>query len=92
MHSWISVGFFVFDRRVFSYLKTDPKCILEHEPLEQLTKDGQLMAYRHEGFFYAMDTYRDYVLLNDLWQKKKAPWAVWDRKHRTSHGNPHVSL
>ncbi|MDD5055723.1 MAG: glucose-1-phosphate cytidylyltransferase [Candidatus Peribacteraceae bacterium] len=92
MHSWISVGFFVFDKRVFDYLKTDPACVLEHGPLEQLTKDGELVAYKHEGFFYSMDTYRDYVLLNDLWKKKKAPWAVWEKKHRSSRGNPHVAL
>jgi len=93
MHSWISVGFFVFDRRVFDYLKIDPTCVLEHGPLEQLTKEGELVAYKHEGFFYSMDTYRDYVLLNDLWKKKRAPWAVWEKNHRSSsQGNPHVAL
>lgn len=92
MHSWISIGYFVFDKRVFKYLNTDPHCILEHEPLERLTKDGELMAYKHEGFFYSMDTYRDYTLLNGLWNKKKAPWAVWEKKRRNSHGNLHVAL
>ncbi|MDD4627958.1 MAG: hypothetical protein PHE68_01020, partial [Candidatus Peribacteraceae bacterium] len=69
-----------------------PKCILEHGPLEQLTKEGELVAYKHEGFCYSMDTYRDFVLLNDLWQKKKAPWAVWEKGRNNSHGKVHVSL
>ena len=53
---WINAGFFVFERQVFDYLGGDD-CILEREPLERLARDGQLMAYRHDGFFYAMDTY-----------------------------------
>ncbi|MGV3771441.1 MAG: glucose-1-phosphate cytidylyltransferase [Verrucomicrobiales bacterium] len=77
MRGWANAGFFVFDRRVFDYLSLDPGCILEREPLEKLTEEGQLMAYRHEGFFYAMDTYREYLHLNELWNSGKAPWAVW---------------
>ncbi|MDD5103286.1 MAG: glucose-1-phosphate cytidylyltransferase [Candidatus Peribacteraceae bacterium] len=92
MHSWISVGFFVFDRRIFDYLRTDPTCILEKEPLERLTRERQLMAYRHNGFFYAMDTYRDYTLLNHLWEKKRAPWAVWERSWKKTNWNFHVPL
>jgi glucose-1-phosphate cytidylyltransferase len=72
-----SAGFFVFNRSVFKYLNTSPQCILESEPLEQLARDGQLMAYNHEGFFFAMDTYREYLYLNELWRDGKAPWAVW---------------
>lgn len=74
---WASAGFFVFNRRVFEYLETNPECILEREPLERLAAEGQLMAYRHQGFFYAMDTYREYLYLNDLWKSGHAPWAVW---------------
>ena len=59
---WANAGFFVFDRRVFDYLGND-ETILEREPLERLASEGQLMAYRHQGFFFAMDTYRDYLLL-----------------------------
>jgi len=92
MHNWISIGFFVFHKRVFDYLHIDPKCILEHEPLEKLTRDGELMAYKHTGFFYSMDTYRDQVLLNSLWNKKRAPWAIWDKKRRPSHSTAHVEL
>lgn len=73
---WMSAGFFVLDRRVFDYLGGDD-CIFEREPLERLAADGELMAYRHEGFFYAMDTFREYQHLNDLWNRGAAPWRVW---------------
>jgi glucose-1-phosphate cytidylyltransferase len=73
---WVSAGFFVFEPGVFQYLWGDD-CTLETAPLEQLAKEGQLMAYHHEGFFFAMDTYREYIYLNDLWAKGNAPWKVW---------------
>ena len=75
--SFASAGFFVFHRRVFDYLGNDDACVLEHEPLERLAADGQLVAYQHEGFFYAMDTYREYQYLNELWANNQAPWRVW---------------
>jgi glucose-1-phosphate cytidylyltransferase len=74
--SFASAGFFVFQRDVFDYL-SDDDCVLEHEPLERLAADGQLMAYQHEGFFYAMDTYREYQFLNELWANNEALWKVW---------------
>ena len=74
---WISAGYFVLNRAVFDYLGGDD-CILEGEPLERLASEGQLMAYRHPGFFYAMDTYRDYLHLNALWNACQAPWRVWE--------------
>ena len=73
----ISAGFFVFNRKVLDYLKT-PSCIMERQPLERLSREGELMAYQHTGFFYAMDTYREYNYLNELWASGKAPWKVWD--------------
>lgn len=73
---WMSAGYFVLDRKVFDYLGGDD-CIFEREPLEQLAREGQLMAYRHPGFFYAMDTYRDHLYLNDAWTSGNAPWKVW---------------
>lgn len=74
--AWANAGFFVFDRRVFDYLGGD-ECVLEREPLEKLARDGELRAYRHDGFFFAMDTYREYKHLNDLWSSGAAPWKVW---------------
>ena len=72
----MSAGYFVLDRRVFDYIDGDD-CTFEREPLERLARDGELMAFRHEGFFYAMDTYREYQYLNDVWSSGKAPWKVW---------------
>lgn len=76
LDDWINAGFFVFDRRVFDYLEGD-QCVLEREPLERLAAEQQLMAFRHEGFFFAMDTYREYQELNRLWNSGQAPWKVW---------------
>lgn len=73
---WISVGYMIFNRRVFEYLDGDD-CILEQEPMQRLAADGELMAYRHEGFFFAMDTFREYKYLNELWDRGEAPWKVW---------------
>jgi glucose-1-phosphate cytidylyltransferase len=76
---WVSAGFFVFQRGVFDYLEGEgDECALELRPLERLAMDGQLMAYRHDGFFFAMDTYREYQQLNELWRRNKAPWKVWE--------------
>ena len=80
LDGWASTGFFVFEPEVFDYLLPDTDCILEREPLEKLASENQLMAYRHDGWFFAMDTYREYLMLNDLWNSGQAPWAVWTRK------------
>lgn len=77
LDGWASAGFFVFNRGVLDYLSSDPQCTLEREPLERLAQDGELVAYPHDGFFYAMDTYREYLYLNELWNSTQAPWAVW---------------
>lgn len=74
---WINGGFFVFNRRIFNYINRD--CMLEQDPLMSLAEDGQLVAYRHTGFWQAMDTYRDTLYLNDIWREGDAPWAVWQR-------------
>jgi glucose-1-phosphate cytidylyltransferase len=74
---WISGGFFVFNRKMFDCL--DENCTLEQEPLSNLARNGQLMAYRHDGFWYAMDTYREYKYLNELWDQRRAPWKVWEK-------------
>lgn len=74
---WINGGFFVFEPEVFQYLHGDDT-VLEGDPLENLAKDGQLMAYKHEGFWQCMDTLRDKRLLEELWESGEAPWKVWD--------------
>jgi glucose-1-phosphate cytidylyltransferase len=72
---WINGGFFCFEPGVFDYLREDS--VLEREPLERLAAEGQLHAYHHEGFWDCMDTYKDAVLLNDLWSEGRAPWKTW---------------
>ncbi|NJK69045.1 MAG: glucose-1-phosphate cytidylyltransferase [Microcoleus sp. CSU_2_2] len=72
-----SAGYMILNRRIFDYLGGDD-CVLEEEPLQRLAEDGQLMAYRHDGFFFAMDTYREYKYLNELWDNGEAPWKVWE--------------
>ena len=74
--AWINGGFFVFNPGIFEYLDGD-QTILEREPLERLAAEGQLMAFRHTGFWQPMDTLRDKNLLEDLWTNKQAPWKVW---------------
>jgi len=71
----VNVGFFVFEPEVFDYL--DSNSVLEQDPFRQLAADGQLRAYRHEGFWQPMDTFREATILNDLWNAGEAPWKVW---------------
>jgi glucose-1-phosphate cytidylyltransferase len=72
---WINGGFFVFEPGVFDYLEDDGT-VLERSPLERLARDGELAAFRHEGFWHPMDTLRDRHLLESLWDKGQAPWAA----------------
>lgn len=73
---WINGGFMVLEPDVFDYLSGDD-CILERYPLEQLAREGQLMAFKHSGFWQCMDTMRDKELLEKLWANSNAPWKVW---------------
>jgi glucose-1-phosphate cytidylyltransferase len=75
---WINGGYFVFHRRLFDRLRDDPSLVLEQGPLRQLAADGEMMAYRHDGFWQPMDNSRDYKYLNDLWDRGGAPWKTWD--------------
>ena len=74
---WINGGFFVLEPGVFDYIDGDDT-VFEHEPLERLAKEGQLVAYRHDDFWQCMDTLRDVMFLENLWRVGKAPWRVWD--------------
>jgi glucose-1-phosphate cytidylyltransferase len=74
---WINGGFFVLEPEVLDYIEGDDTT-WEREPLERLAEDGQLMAYRHEGFWQPMDTLRDKRLLEGLWASGEAPWKVWN--------------
>jgi glucose-1-phosphate cytidylyltransferase len=73
---WINGGFFCFETGALDHIAEDS--VLEREPLQRLAADEQLRAFRHEGFWDCMDTYKDAVVLNDLWASGEAPWRVWD--------------
>jgi glucose-1-phosphate cytidylyltransferase len=72
---WINGGFLCLEPGALAYL--DEESVLEREPLERLAADGRLHAFRHEGFWDCMDTYKDAVVLNDLWASDEAPWTTW---------------
>jgi len=74
--SWVNAGFFVLEPEVFDSLEDDDT-IFERDPLETFSKNKQLKAFRHEGFWQPMDTLRDKKLLDDLWKAGKAPWKLW---------------
>lgn len=74
--AWINGGFFVLEPEVFDLLKDD-QTIWEQEPLQHLAATGQLMTFKHSGFWSAMDTLRDKKHLEELWDSKKAPWKIW---------------
>jgi glucose-1-phosphate cytidylyltransferase len=78
LDGWANAGFFVLEPGVLEYLTVGDECVLEGEPLARLAADDQLRAYKHDGFFYAMDTYREYVALNEMWAAGRAPWKVWE--------------
>lgn len=75
LDGWINIGFIVFEPGALAYF--DPDCVLEQGPLVDLAAAGQLSAYRHDGFWQPMDTFRESTLLNDLWASGRAPWRNW---------------
>jgi glucose-1-phosphate cytidylyltransferase len=75
---WINGGFFVCEPKLFDYLSAEDSCFLEREPLQNLARDGELVAYRHHGFWQCMDTLRDNQKLNQMWQRDNAPWKLWN--------------
>jgi len=73
---WISGGYFILEQEIFNYLNDDQD-IWEQAPLRRLADEGELVAYRHDGFWAAMDTMRDRTYLEELWASKCAPWKIW---------------
>ena len=74
---WINGGFFVLDRKVLDYIDGE-ETHFQREPLERLAQDGQLMAFKHTSFWQCMDTLRDKILLQQLWDSDRPPWKVWN--------------
>lgn len=77
MHDLTPGGYFVFNRRIFDYLSTDPGCILELGPMERLSKEGQLALFPHHGFWFCMDTFKEAQTLNEMWNSGEHPWKTW---------------
>lgn len=76
LDGWVNIGFFIFEPECLNLIDFDS--VLEVGPLETLSSMGQLMAYRHKGFWQPMDTYREFKMLNELWESGQAPWKNWD--------------
>jgi glucose-1-phosphate cytidylyltransferase len=81
---WVNGGFFCFEPAFLDYL--EPTSVLEEEPLRSLAAEGELRAFRHRGFWDCMDTYKDAVVLNDLWAAGRAPWAIWEHQGAAARG------
>jgi glucose-1-phosphate cytidylyltransferase len=73
----INIGYMVCEPQFFDYIRDDTS-VLEKEPLERVAKEGQLMAYKHEGFWQCMDTVREKEQLEKMWSSGTAPWKVWE--------------
>jgi glucose-1-phosphate cytidylyltransferase len=73
---WVNAGYFVLNPEVFNYIQSGDQTIFEKDPLENLAKDGQLIAYRHNSFWHPMDTLRDKRYLEELWESGNAPWKT----------------
>ena len=75
---WINGGFFVLEPGVTEFIPEGTDVVWEHQPLERLAAEGELMAHHHDGFWHPMDTLRDVRALEDLWSSGSPPWKVWD--------------
>lgn len=76
-HAYINGGYFVLNRKVADYIVGGDTCVFEKQPLEHLAAEGKLHAFRHDGFWQCMDTYREFEMLNEMWDKGNAPWKTW---------------
>lgn len=77
--SWINAGYFVCEPEVFDYILDEDSAVFEQDPLKNLAKDGEIFTYKHHDFWMPMDTLRDKIKLNEMWQDKSSPWKVWDK-------------
>jgi glucose-1-phosphate cytidylyltransferase len=72
---WINGGYFVFKRGVFKYMREGEELV--YEPFKRLIEDGQLMTYRHDGFFMCMDTFKEKMTIDDMYARGETPWVLW---------------
>jgi glucose-1-phosphate cytidylyltransferase len=76
--SWINAGYFICQPEVLDYIDDGDDVVFEHEPLKNLAKSGEIYTYKHDGFWMPMDTLRDKIKLNEMFDNKTAPWMVWN--------------
>ncbi len=76
-NGYISGGYMICNARIFDHLVAHPGTMFEQEPLQEITAQGQLAAYKHDGFWQPMDTFQEFTLLNTMWSEGRAPWKVW---------------
>lgn len=81
---WINGGFFVLNARALDYIQGD-QTAWEHGPIDQLAREGQMLSYKHTGFWSCMDTLREKNMLEDLWRSGDAPWKVWDKRQEPAN-------
>ncbi|MBU4580262.1 glucose-1-phosphate cytidylyltransferase [Patescibacteria group bacterium] len=74
---WLNGGFFVCNKKIFDYLSEDKSCVFEEDVLPQLAKEGQMSVYKHNDFWYTMNTYKESEELNKMWNSGKAAWKIW---------------
>ena len=74
---WINGGFMVVEQDIFHYINDDEMAVFEQAPLESIAKEGKLQAYKHDGFWQCMDTQRDKIILENMWNTGHAPWKIW---------------
>lgn len=84
---WINAGFMVLEPDIFRYISETGDIIFERAPLENMAKDGQLVAYKHYGFWHCMDTMRDKIILNTMWEEGNAPWKLWKSEGVTNENS-----
>lgn len=77
-NDWINMGFFVCEKDIFDYINDDPLSMLVKDVFPKLAKEGKLAVYKHDGFFQPMDTFKDYVELNKIWEDNQAKWKNWE--------------
>ena len=77
LYGYVNGGYYVFQKGIMDCLTADDSCVLETKPFERLVASKQMAMFRHDGFWHSMDTYKDYLDLNRMWDSGKRPWKIW---------------
>jgi glucose-1-phosphate cytidylyltransferase len=77
LNDLVNGGYMVVDKKIFQYIKEDDDVMLVYKTLPLLARKGEVAVYKHSGFWHCMDTYRDYLKLNEIWTSGNVPWKTW---------------